>query len=256
MGRLSKKEAMKRVLIDEENPLDLIEGETERANQALIDYAMMGGGHDSRRSLRNLAKEYKRQSEIAGVDVDQIPTTRINTLEKWASMYRWRERVSIFDSLATMDREIEYKVRQQEWDEKSWEMANILYDKVIQMLKFPLVEQITKDGKTIIKPVNWKLSDVSKMLAEANKLARLSTQRAESSVDLNVAMEQLPDNIDAAELDSVIDAMVQQIAMGITRQGDKDYSVRKDAVDYGDIVDAEVEDLTKLISGGYDGSTQ
>lgn len=43
------------------------------------------------------------------------------------------------------------------------------------MLKFPLAEQVTKDGKTVIKPGRWSFADAARLIDVASRLKQLAT---------------------------------------------------------------------------------
>lgn len=82
---------MSKVAADEQafdpaDPLALVAGETERANAALRDYAMMGPG----RSLLRLAEAYRTRT-------GGVPTKQLSTLKAWSARYHWRERCYAVD---------------------------------------------------------------------------------------------------------------------------------------------------------------
>src|SRR3989304_197473 len=93
---------------DENNPLALADGENEKANKVLNDYALMGVA----RSYHKLIDRYKRDNEavieyrknpVAWPKDVPIPLTapsvRMTTFAGWAKKYSWQERVGVFDTL-------------------------------------------------------------------------------------------------------------------------------------------------------------
>jgi hypothetical protein len=99
---------------DPADPLATCEGETERANAALRDYAAMGPG----RSLGKLARRYATAGG-SRAKRGQPPTARLATLESWSARYAWRARVQAIDdahraelaALERTDREARRKAR-------------------------------------------------------------------------------------------------------------------------------------------------
>lgn len=169
---------------DRTNPLALVEGEPTAANQALNDYATMGAG----RSLTALIQRYTEP-----IPTTPPPTKQIATVKRWSVAWVWQERVEAFDELTRQKQRADYESR---WAERveaereaTWDIAQKLRARALEMLQFPLatVEQVTKrqlgpDGKTteiymnVVKPAKWVLRDAALVADIASKLARLSAE--------------------------------------------------------------------------------
>src|SRR5689334_4621333 len=81
---------------DHDNPLAQAKGESGVANRALHDYAIMG----VRRSLHQLEERYKLMEEEWTKNKSRVPrppTTTWMTISNWSVMYRWQERVRLYD---------------------------------------------------------------------------------------------------------------------------------------------------------------
>lgn len=169
---------------DRTNPLALVEVEPTAANQALNDYATMGAG----RSLTALIQRYTEP-----IPTTPPPTKQIATVKRWSVAWVWQERVEAFDELTRQKQRADYESR---WAERveaereaTWDIAQKLRARALEMLQFPLatVEQVTKrqlgpDGKTteiymnVVKPAKWVLRDAALVADIASKLARLSAE--------------------------------------------------------------------------------
>lgn len=146
-------------------PWEPQKGESIPAFQAFAEYRDMG----EVRSLRAVAQKLDKSLTVIG---------------RWSTRWRWLERVKDYE--AYMDG-IEQKAREkaltkkaEDWAAKELEMASLLYDKAKAMLAFPLAQQRTQDGKTIVEPARWGMRDASAIADTAVKLARLSQGEATS----------------------------------------------------------------------------
>lgn len=169
---------------DREKPLDLAEGETPKANQALNDYALLGPA----RSLANLHQTYTKPAP----DGARIPTVHLRILKGWSADFAWQARVAAYDAqVQAREREAyeaRWAARREAEREETWQLAQELRGKAKKMLEFPLVdvEQVTarRQGPagvqhvdmTVIKPARWGFRDVATMAEAAAKLARISAE--------------------------------------------------------------------------------
>lgn len=109
---------------DSEAPLTRITGETQRANDALNHYYLMGSG-------RSFEKLIERYQDVTKSGLDKPPTKRLNTLKEWSVKFQWQARIAaqkeIEDArmLATWE-ERRLKTREQDWSqsEKLRDIAN------------------------------------------------------------------------------------------------------------------------------------
>ena len=165
---------------DADNPLARARGETRKANEALRDYVLMGGG----RSLRLLQERYRTQLEHGS---GTVPTTRWATLSHWSSHYAWQARLDRFEDLETDRALATWRERQDEIRETEWDATQKLLGRAEQMLKYPLTEQIVEDVKTdeeglaykrivIVTPAGWSQTDIVRFLKLASDLGRRATQ--------------------------------------------------------------------------------
>lgn len=72
---------------DFDAPLKRIDGESRKANEALMDYWLMGGG----RSLDKLAALYTSTTNPL---LKEPPTKKINTLKTWSQKLHWQARIA------------------------------------------------------------------------------------------------------------------------------------------------------------------
>ena len=196
------------------DPLAQVEGETPKANLALRDYALLGGG----RSLRSLQKEYQARAERG----ERPPTVRMATLEEWSSKNRWQARVADFERGQHLARLVERRERQQDWDNRAWSTANALLEKAEQMLKYPLVRTETIDGKTTVSPARWSLDTLTRLVNTADKLARLAVQLPDDQArPVEDWTRGLPEHVPADEVDVILDAIAAQVVTGLETLNDE-----------------------------------
>lgn len=201
---------------DRERPLDMAEGETPKANQALNDYALLGPA----RSLANLHQTYTKPAPNGA----RPPTVHPRILKGWSADFAWQARVAAYDAqVQAREREAyeaRWAARREAEREETWQLAQELRAKAKKMLEFPLmdVEQVTarRQGPagvqhvdmTVIKPARWGFRDVATMAETAAKLARIS---AELPTD-RVAIEDLsPRDLQTMSTDELL-LLKQQIA--------------------------------------------
>lgn len=159
-----------------ERPLERIECESRKANDALRDYYELG----MERSLAKLAKKYKE----GGIK------RSFSLLGRWSGVYKWQERVDAqkrIDDKATDDRRAQRRDSQvgNEIDDSSK-----MREKALALLALPVVERKVKDedGNTIIiMPVNGSEMDTArKLLVASSEMARLALNMPTDSKHLDV----------------------------------------------------------------------
>jgi len=118
---------------DTQDPLAQCEGESDRANAALRDYAHMGAG----RSLRRLAKRY------ASVPQTEAPPTRsAGTVSGWSVRYAWQARIAVWTQIDQQEEEDEWKARRARIRADAWQD----YEQLIELCR-----QITAAGPTFVR---------------------------------------------------------------------------------------------------------
>ncbi|HOW67937.1 MAG TPA: hypothetical protein P5186_16220 [Candidatus Paceibacterota bacterium] len=147
--------------------MERLPGESTQAYEAFRTYAGLGPG----RSTREVCKRLNKSIALIG---------------KWSAKHHWVERAAAFDDrldritqeaeeAKLIEKAGEWAERMQHTREEAYQMASRLVEKAEAMLKFPLAETISKDGKTIIKPGRWTFADAAKMLDVAHRLKQLVT---------------------------------------------------------------------------------
>lgn len=158
-----------------DDPLALAPDEPDKANLALHDYEALGPD----RTLEALTALYRASAT-------PIPTRHIATLKNWSTRYAWVDRVAAVQELRLA---AERKARDAVWAQRreqirddSWELAQRLRQRALELLDHPTVEETstetnTAEGKTItivIKPSRWAQRDIPAIAETFDKLARLS----------------------------------------------------------------------------------
>jgi hypothetical protein len=147
--------------------MERLPGESTPAYEAFKMYANLGAG----RSVREVCRRLDKCTTLVG---------------KWSSKYQWVNRAAAFDDrLDKITREAEeakliesageWAKRMQQTREEAYQMATRLVEKAEAMLKFPLAETVSQDGKTVIKPGRWTFADAAKMIDVAHRLKQLVT---------------------------------------------------------------------------------
>lgn len=150
-------------------PWEPQKGESMPAYQAFAEYRDMGED----RSLRAVAQRLDKSLTVIG---------------RWSSRWNWPDRVKEYagymDSLEQKAREKALTKKAEDWATKELEMAALLYDKAKAMLAFPLAQQKTKDGLTIVEPARWGMRDAAAIAEAGVKMERLA--RGESTENVSV----------------------------------------------------------------------
>lgn len=191
---------------DPQDPLGQGDGESLRANQALRDYCLMGSG----RSLRSLLKVYLER-EAASNQAEKPPTNSFSTLGTWSTLYQWVPRARDYDRLEHASRLTMRQQRMVEWEKRSWEVAEQMLEKATQMLKFPLIQTTTADGKTTVEPARWTIDTIPRLIQVADRLARLSTGTETEIQKVRFDWrDTLPQGVSADDVEGLLDMMVAQ----------------------------------------------
>jgi len=189
------------------DPLIKVDGESIKANTALNDYALMGKG----RSLRKLQKIYVEHPEPP-------PTKNLQTLERWSSENQWQVRIADHERLRYLEQIARREERLLEWEDKAWQVANQLMERAEQMLKFPLVETETKNGKTIVTPARWSVDTIARFVQTADKVARLATHAETEHHQVEVDwLKSLPPHVSPEQVDSYVDELAAQVLLGLSQ---------------------------------------
>lgn len=103
-------------------------------------------------------------------------TSAHDSWTKAAERHEWAKRAEAYDAhLREKDAAI-WEQRRLELQQRDWDIAHKLTDKVLAMLNFPVSEQhIEQDGKSItIYPAKWGQRDVAQIAKTASEMARLA----------------------------------------------------------------------------------
>ena len=150
------------------------------AYRALVDYIALGQS----RSFDALAEQYRSEHST------DPPTRRRNTLSTWSVTHNWQARIADYDAqIAAAElaaNEAQWAARREQIREESWQLAQRLRDRALELLAHPTTEQISQvatqeiDGRPvevttiIIKPSRWAQRDIPAIAEAFSKLARLA----------------------------------------------------------------------------------
>lgn len=180
------------------DPLKRISGESKKANMALRDYARLGPG----RSQAILLEGYRAQATSG----QQPPTCRPATISSWSSKYDWVARVERWDRLERQKDDQKWEERRDAWRERQFGLVEKAADKLEAMIEWPLEETVLEEDEegrelVVIRPANWNVLHLARLLAENTKAAALvfgePTERTEQNVTGEVGLtgfRDLPDN--------------------------------------------------------------
>lgn len=90
------------------------------------------------------------------------------------------------DLLAMKDRRVA-------WQNRVYKLAEKMLSRADDMFMFPLMKTTIDNGQTVIEPGRWNLDTAIRMIAQADKLGRLSLgmptdKRTESRIDIDLAL--------------------------------------------------------------------
>lgn len=171
---------------DLSNPLEQIPGESDEANTALREYAMLGPG----RSLRVL---YQRYRERAQSSTDPLPPTKsIATIKTWSANYGWVARVKAWKSVKDKQDEVDWDKRRAASRERAWEDAEKLHELFQQILELgpsflkrrvtPGEPTIVDESGKVIKQGKPTLITVALGIGEGVQMRKLIEQLAGSAI--------------------------------------------------------------------------
>ncbi|MGW8177380.1 MAG: hypothetical protein ACWGQW_01065 [bacterium] len=118
---------------DEDDPLARGHGESALANQALVDYATMGG----RRSVRALWERYlvvDSEFKKNPKKTSKPPTTRRATMVKWSYTHHWIERAKLYDEQVRRREQERYEDERITWRLNRLKAAQGLLGKAVRAL--------------------------------------------------------------------------------------------------------------------------
>jgi hypothetical protein len=158
---------------------DRLPGESALWYRRFTRYRLMGPSRSVSRTKNDEweAKGQKRSGKTPG--------------QAWYNAYnrdRWEERAQAWDGYILEQEEIAWKERRTAIREREHELVEQLFQKVEEMLMFPVARQETQTEQqggrivnvTIIEPADWKLRDITALLETASKVGRLSSEMATS----------------------------------------------------------------------------
>lgn len=182
---------------DPADPLDRQTNESRKANSALRDYALMGGG----RSLAKLLNIYLTQAATVAP-----PTRFLNTLKTWSNNYLWQERVAIYEQIKRAEDDVLWQDRRRELIEKDFNTANQLRDlsqkildeapRFLKSTRRVIPAQYDKDG--VMTHAEQQIITVALDGALLVKLLSLASELQHSAVGDNSSTSNL--NIDVNNL--------------------------------------------------------
>ena len=131
---------------DPERPLERCQGESKRANLALRDYCIMGGG----RSISKLLKRY-----LAATD-QQPPTRREPTLKTWSARFRWQARLALWENTQQKAEEEHWRKRRLEIrrddDSLGKRLREVVQEFLADLPKFTQTRRVKQGEKMTTDP--------------------------------------------------------------------------------------------------------
>jgi hypothetical protein len=133
-----------------------------------------------------------KEAEKAGVDAPE--KKKIKDLSLWRKNARnrsWDNRAKAYDAEQRRMAESEQMIRQLELLDKAQLLGLALYDKVRDMLKFPLqrtkVEKQDEHTTIIVEPADWSLADAVRLAEASVKMLRMGAGIEEVNNSIQVA---------------------------------------------------------------------
>jgi hypothetical protein len=129
-------------------------------------YLSKGSGRSILGAFNNWRSE-KKLKQATGA-----PMTWINASER----HEWAKRAEAYDADLRAKDAVIWEQRRLELQQRDWDIAHKLTDKVLAMLNFPVSEQhIEQDGKSVtIYPAKWGARDMAQIAKTASEMARLA----------------------------------------------------------------------------------
>ncbi len=179
------------------------DGETKKAYQAFIDYALMGPG----RSLRQLHARYRAQNGIEP-GTEKPPTRRLSTLGEWSSKYAWQKRIEAWTEEQKQIDQALWNGRRRAIREADWEAGEALRGLAADILT--QTPQFLKTTRRLVKGTNGAPDrevitvgiDIGAMLKALAQASDLQRQAAEMPkvVDVTSDGEAIGVNVDLSGL--------------------------------------------------------
>ena len=137
---------------DHADPLALAGGETQRANLALRDYALLGPG----RSLARLVECYQTAPKPP-------PTRRLETVKDWSARFAWQARVALYE------RQIRHQLVADDRDERERERQQRL--SVCRRMRAAAWERLQ-----VMDPAELTPRDVLRYVAQSSRELRIDLE--------------------------------------------------------------------------------
>jgi hypothetical protein len=145
--------------------------------------------------------------------VAQRCTKSISIMRRWSARWEWMNRAAAYDEHVRI---VEEQARQRERarhaaemerrkiavQDEAWEMFQKLRERVNQMLRFPLQDATSPDGKTVIKAARWDFNTLPRLVEALVKLAAIAVpapDEARINVDWKSLSDEQLDRIAAGE---------------------------------------------------------
>lgn len=187
-----------------------------------LDFQLLGPDRSLlgayRRWLKRIGKVRKGQGE---------PQSAPPSWRKAAVRWRWFERAEAWDKVQ-MDRLREEEAekwieRQLQAREQEWEAAQALWQRIEEMMRFPLAtvsRPNEEGGTTVITPTKWSHRDIATFMRTASELARqateLETSRSKLEIDLSVKdyLDALPPELRTQVRRHLVEALQRRADQG------------------------------------------
>jgi hypothetical protein len=158
------------------DPTARMSGESQKANQALVDYARQGRS----RSLRKLAEIY-----AATDPADPTPPTRsASTVTMWSTRYSWVARVEQWDVLEMAAADLQWAERQAQLRAQQWEAGQ----EMVKLGRDALKETKAKDVDA--RAARELITAGHKEMAQASGLGQEGGSADKPQFNVNMTLEE------------------------------------------------------------------
>lgn len=134
------------------------------------------------------------------------PATVPSSWREVARQRQWKERAAAYDEEQLRVADIEYSERRLKLRGRAMDAAEEMLERAMEMLQFPLMEVVSVDGKTIIKPARWTFDTVPKLMAMIERFLR------SDELFVTVKVPEQTQMFHGVDVDSIDDARLLQIA--------------------------------------------
>ena len=110
----------------------------------------------------------------------------------YAKTGKWTARARAWDQYMRDQDEAEYMERRKKLRGDAYRLIDKMVQRVDKMLEHPLTRKVSKDGKTLIQPTNWRLGDAARITRAVRDLARLAGLMESAQGDALEMLESLP----------------------------------------------------------------